>query len=81
MKKKIIAYVKHEGANLNGMIVASKLVVKYEMLSVIGSLIGTCFRYAFSKACQHSTYDESMSKGLEYVSIKLAQANLQNCIT
>ncbi len=47
MKKKIIAYVKHEGANLNGMIVASKLVVKYETLSAIGSLIGTCFSMHF----------------------------------
>jgi hypothetical protein len=71
----------HEGANFNGMIAASKLVVNYETLSVIDSFLGTCFRHAFFKACQHSIYDERMSKGLKYVSIKLAQANLQKCIT
>jgi hypothetical protein len=81
LTKKIIAYVKHEGANLNGMIVASKLVVNYEVLNVIESFLGTCFRHAFSKAYQHSTYDERLSKGFKYVSIKIAQANLQKCIT
>jgi len=63
------------------MIVASKLVVNYEAWNVIESFLSTLFRHAFSKACQHSTYDERMSKGLKYVSIKLAQVNLQKCIT
>ncbi len=63
------------------MIVASKLVVNYEAWNAIESFLGTRFRHAFSKACQHSTYDERMSKGLKYVSIKLAQVNLQKCIT
>jgi hypothetical protein len=61
LTKKIIAYVKHEGVNLNGMIVVSKLVVNYETLNVIESFLGTCFRHAFSKACQHSVYDKRMS--------------------
>ncbi len=77
LTKKIIAFVKHEGVNFNGMIVISKLVVNYETLNVIESFLSTCFRHVFSKACHHSTYDERMSKGFKYVSIKLAQANLQ----
>jgi hypothetical protein len=81
LTKRIIAYVKHEGANLNGMITTSKLVVNYEALNVIESFLGTCSIHAFFKACQDSTYDERMSKGLKYVSIKLVQANLQKCIT
>ncbi len=81
LMKKIIAYVKHEGVNFNGMIAASKLVVNYEVLNVIESFLGTCFKHAFSKACQHSIYDERLSKGFKYVSIKIAQANLQKCIT
>jgi hypothetical protein len=63
------------------MKVASKLVVNYEAWSMIQSFIGTCFRHAFSKAFQHSTYDERVSKGIKYVSIKLVQVNLQKCIT
>jgi hypothetical protein len=81
LTKKLIAYVKHEEDNLNGMIAISKLVVNYEMFIMIETFLSTCFRHAFSKACQHSTYDERMSKGLKCVSIKLAQANLQKCIT
>ncbi len=80
MTKKIITYVKHEGANLNGMIATSKLVVNCEALNVIESFLGTCSIHAFFKACQHSTYHERMSKDLKYVSIKLVQANLQKIV-
>jgi len=79
--KKLIAYVKYERANLNGMIIVSKLIVNYEALSVIQSYLGTCFRHPFSKAYQHPIYDERLSKGFKYITIKLAQANLPKCIT
>jgi hypothetical protein len=59
-----IAYIKDEGANLNTMIDALKLITNYETLGVIKSFKGTCFGHAFSKASQHSTSNEKVCKGL-----------------
>jgi hypothetical protein len=58
-----------------------KLITNYEALVVIESCKGTCFGHAFSKACQHSTFDEKVCKGFRYVSIKFVQIDLQKCIT
>ncbi len=49
-EKKIIAYMKDEGFNVNTMIVVSKTIVNCEILGLEKSYQGTCFRHAFSKA-------------------------------
>jgi hypothetical protein len=63
------------------MIDVLKSITNYETLGVIESFKDTCFGHAFSKACQHSTYDEKVCKGLRYVSINSIQIYLQKCIT
>jgi hypothetical protein len=58
-----------------------KSIINYETLGVIESFKGTCFGHASFRACQHSTFDEKVCKGLKYVSIKFVQIYLQKCIT
>jgi len=58
-----------------------KSITNHEALIVIESFKGTCFGYAFSKACQHSTSNEIFCKGFRYVSIEFVQIDLQKCIT
>ncbi len=55
LKKKIIAYVKDEGFNLNAMTIALKLDVSCKSFSLEESFQGTCFGHVFSKACQYDT--------------------------
>jgi hypothetical protein len=57
-----------------------KSITNYEALVVIESFKGTCFGHAFSKACQHSAFNEKVCKGFTYVSIKFVQIDLQKCI-
>jgi hypothetical protein len=45
------------------------------------SFQGTCFGHAFSKACQYGTTEKKICKNLRHISIKLAQSDLQKCIT
>jgi hypothetical protein len=49
LSKKIIVYVKDEGANLNSMTKTFKFVVNCEVLGLGESFNGTCFVHAFSK--------------------------------
>jgi hypothetical protein len=51
LKKKIVAYVKNEGSNLNTMIIALKCIMNYEALGLDESFQGTCFGHVFFKAC------------------------------
>ncbi len=81
LKKKIIAYVKDEGPNLNAMTIALKNVVNYESLYLEQSFQGTCFGHDFSMAFQYGTTKEKVCKDLKYVSIKSIHAYLQKCIT
>jgi len=53
LRKKIIAYVKDEGLDLNAMITVLKVVVNYESFGLEESFKGTCFGHVFSKACQY----------------------------
>jgi hypothetical protein len=55
LRKKIIIYVKDEGANFNAMTMALKIVVNYDILGLEKSFKGTCFGHVFSKTCQHAT--------------------------
>jgi hypothetical protein len=50
--KKIIAYVKDKGSNLNAMTIALKCVVSWESLGLEKSFQGICFGHVFSKVCQ-----------------------------
>jgi len=53
LRKKIVAYCKDEGANLNAMRTILKFVVNCEVVGMEESFQGTCFGHAFSKACQY----------------------------
>jgi len=58
LKKKIIAYVKDEGSNLNAMTSALKSIISYGTLGLQESFNGMYFGHAFSKACEYVTIDE-----------------------
>jgi hypothetical protein len=82
LRKKIIAYVKDEGSNLNTSMTATlQSIVNYNILGLQESFQGSCFGHAFSKAFQYATTDEKVCKGLKYVSIKTIQFDLQKYIT
>jgi hypothetical protein len=49
LNKKIIAYVKNEGTNLNSMTTTFTFFVNCEVLGLEESFNGTCFGHAFSK--------------------------------
>jgi hypothetical protein len=42
---------------------------------------GSCFEHVLLKVCQYVTINEKVPHGLSYASIKIAQANIQECIT
>jgi hypothetical protein len=65
LKKKIIFYVKDERSNLNTMIVALKVVISYNNLSLEESYQSTCFGHAFSKAYQYATMEIFFCKNFD----------------
>jgi hypothetical protein len=77
LRRKIIAYVKDKGSNLNIMIIDLKSIISCDVLGLEKSFQGICFGHAFSKACQYVTTDEKLCKDLSYVSIKTAQRDLE----
>ncbi len=81
LRKKIVAYVKDEGANLNAMTTTQKSMVNYEVLGMEESFQGTCFGHAFFKACQYGIAEEFIYKNLKHIYFKLGQFNFQKCIT
>jgi hypothetical protein len=38
-----------------------KQIISYEELGILAPFEGVCFGHAFSKACQHVTFDEKVS--------------------
>jgi hypothetical protein len=62
------------------MIATLKLVVSYDVLGLENYFYGIFFGHAFSKTCQYATTNDKVYKTL-YVSIKIAQGDLQKCIT
>ncbi len=76
LRKKIIAYIKYEGANLNSMTLIVKFVVNCEILGLEESFNGTCFDHAFSKTCHYVTIKEKVCKDLRIVSIKFVQSEI-----
>jgi hypothetical protein len=81
LRKKIIAYVKDEGANFNAMTRALKIVFNYDILALEESFNGTCFGHVFSKTCQYATTKEKVCKNFKFFSIKSMQSNIQKCVT
>jgi hypothetical protein len=73
--------VKDEGANMNTMRTTLKSIISYESLSVMEWFQETYFEHACYKAYQHAIVEKRVSRGLKYISLKFAQANLQKCIT
>jgi len=45
LRKKLPAYVKDEGFNINNMIIALKSIVNYKALGLEESYYGTCFEH------------------------------------
>jgi len=70
LSKKIIAYVKDEGTNLNFVTITLKFVANCEVLGLEESFNGIYFGHAFSKACEYATIENKVCKDLKYVSIK-----------
>jgi hypothetical protein len=64
LKKKIIAYVKDEGSNLNTMTIALKSIVSCDMLGLEENFQGCCFGHAFFKVCHYGTIEEKVCKDL-----------------
>jgi hypothetical protein len=81
LRKKIVTYVKGEGANFNAITTTLKFVVNYEVFGMEESFQGICFGHAFFKACQYRIVEIFFCKSLKYISIMLAQFDLQKCIT
>jgi hypothetical protein len=81
IKKKIITYVKNEGSNLNIVTIASKSIVKCEVLTLDESFQGTCFGHSFSQACENHATNEKVYRNFRFVSVKSTQSNLHKCIT
>ncbi len=53
--KKIIAYVKDEGFNLNIIATTLKSIVNCDLLNLKENFQRTCFGHVFSETCQHAT--------------------------
>ncbi len=58
-----------------------KSIVSYESLNMMECFQGTYFEHAYFKASQYAIVEEKVFRGLKYVSLKFAQANLQKRIT
>jgi uncharacterized protein YqgQ len=76
LRKKIIAYLKNEGSNLNAMAIELEAVLNYESLGLEERFQNICFGHAFSKACQYDTVKEKECKDLKCVYFKSAQGDL-----
>ncbi len=81
LRKKNVAYVKNEKSNLNIINVALKSTISCDVLDLEENFQGICFSHAFFKTCQYAKTNEKVCKGLKHVPIKVAQKDLQKCIT
>jgi hypothetical protein len=58
LTKNIVVYVKNEGANLNTMTTALKIIINCETLGVMEIFHGICFGCIFFKGCQYAIVEE-----------------------
>jgi hypothetical protein len=72
LKKKIIAFVQNEGANLNALISIAKSIFNCNILKLEESFNGNYFKHVFSKACQYGIAKEKVYKDMGFMSIKNA---------
>jgi hypothetical protein len=70
-----------EGINLVSMTTTLKFVISCEALSLLVPFDGACFGHVMSKASQHATNDDKISKNLALISVKSTQVFFQSCIT
>ncbi len=78
---KVLCYVKDEGTNLVSMTTTIEFVISCGALSLLVLFHGACFGHIMSKASQHATNDDKISKYLAPISVKSTQVFLQSCIT
>jgi hypothetical protein len=76
----MITFVKHEGTNLVAT-TTLHFIIGCEPLKILKVYEGTCFGHVMFKACQYVTYDDKVFVGLQHVSVKDVQVNLQKNIT
>jgi hypothetical protein len=77
----MITFVKHEGTNLVAMTTTLHSIIGCEPLKILKVYEDTHFGHVMFKACQYVTYDDKVFVGLQHVSVKDAQVNLQKTIT
>jgi hypothetical protein len=63
------------------MTIALEFVISCEALSLVVPFHGARFGHVMSKASQHATNDDKISKDLAPISVKSTQVSLQCCIT
>jgi hypothetical protein len=80
LRRIIVAYVKDEGFNLNIITTILKSIVNFECVGFGRKFLRNLFIH-FLKRCQYVTTHEKVCKSLIYVSMKVAQGDLQKCIT
>jgi hypothetical protein len=81
LRKKIIAFVKDEGVNLNAMTFIARSIVNCDILRLKESFNGNCFGHVLSMGCQYGIIEEKVCKNMKFVLIKNAQFDIQKCIT
>jgi hypothetical protein len=81
LRKKIIAYVKYEGLNLDAMTMALKIIVNCDILGLEDSFNGTCFGHVFSKTCQYAIIEKKICKNLKFIFVKSTEFDIQKCVT
>jgi hypothetical protein len=77
IRKKIIAYVKDEGVDLNAMTIALKSMVNCEVLGMEENFQSICFGHAYSKACQYGIATKKNCKNLKHIFIQSTHFDLQ----
>jgi hypothetical protein len=76
LTKKVIAYVKDEGINLNFLTTAFIFIVSCEPLQLPQPFVGFFFGHVMSKACQYAMNEIKVGVAMKELSLKNVQAPL-----
>jgi hypothetical protein len=71
LRKKIITFVKDEGANLNAMTLALRSIMSCDILRLEESFNGSCLKHVFSKACQYGIVEDKVYKDMGFMQLKM----------
>jgi hypothetical protein len=74
LTNKVIAYVKHEGINLNFLTTTFIFIVSCEPLQLPQLFVGFCFGHVMSKACQYAMNEIKVGAGMKELNLKDVQA-------